>query len=56
MDINLPETQPNWTTRTLDKKYHFHPITIEKEPLLKFKNKVVDIKHRRSKEYILFKK
>ena len=45
----------SWANRSLDKKYHFHPITIEKVPLLKFKNKVVDIKHRRSKEYILFK-
>ena len=45
----------NWTKRELDKKYHFHPITIDKEPFKKFKNKVIDIKYRRSKEYILFK-
>ena len=45
----------NWTKRVLDKKYQFHPITIEKQPFNKFKHKAIDIKYRRSKEYILFK-
>ena len=44
----------NWTERELDKKYKYHPISIDKAPLDKFKNKIIDIQHRRCKEYILF--
>ena len=45
----------NWTKRELDKKYSYHPIDINKYPLNQFNDKVIDIKKRRSKEYILFK-
>ena len=45
-----------WTKRVLDKKYHYHPIDLTRKPLNKFEKYVKDVKHRRAKEYILFKK
>ncbi len=48
-------TKNDWTKRELDKKYSYHPVDINREPLNEFKDNVVDIKHRRAKEYILFK-
>ena len=47
-------TKNNWIKRELDKKYNYHPISIEKAPLDKYKNKIIDIEHRRCKQYILF--
>ena len=47
------KTKSNWTTRHLDKKYKYHPISIIKEPMNKFNYRIMDIKHRRCKEYIL---
>ena len=43
----------DWVKRELDKKYKYHPISIEKAPLSQFKNKIIEIEHRRCKEYIL---
>jgi len=48
-------TKNDWTKRERDKKYHYHPISIDKDPLNIYKKHVIDIKHRRAKEYILFK-
>jgi hypothetical protein len=45
----------NWEKRELDKKYHYHPITVAKYPMNLFEHMVLDIKHRRAKEYILLK-
>ena len=48
----LPQLLAN--NKYVDKKYKYHPISIDKAPLDKFKNKIIDIQHRRCKEYILF--
>jgi SAM-dependent methyltransferase len=45
----------NWVKREIDKRYKFHPIEINRPPLNKFWDNVVNISHRRCKEYILFK-
>jgi len=46
----------NWTTRELDKKYHYHPVDINKEPLSSLSFNVLDLQNRRCKEYILISK
>tara|TARA_R100000734_G_C3319246_1_gene114765 strand:- start:1509 stop:2129 length:621 start_codon:yes stop_codon:yes gene_type:complete len=46
----------NWTTRELDKKYHYHPIDIHKEPFTSLSFKIHDLQHRRCKEYALISK
>ena len=43
----------NWLTRELDKKYHYHPIDIKKDPFLSLSFKLHDLQHRRCKEYVL---
>jgi len=43
----------NWTTRELDKKYHYHPVDIHKEPLFSLSFNILDLQHRRCKEYVL---
>ena len=47
------KTKNNWTDRTLDKIYHYHPINISKRPLCDMGLNIVDISHRRFKEFIL---
>jgi hypothetical protein len=44
----------NWERRTLDKIYHYHPVCIDKQPLVKYKNYVVEKQQRRAKQMILF--
>lgn len=46
----------NWTTRELDKKYHYHPIDIHKEPFTSLSFNIHDLQHRRCKEYALISK
>jgi len=43
----------NWETRELDKKYHYHPVDSKKEPLLSMPFNIINIQHRRCKEYLL---
>ena len=49
------KTKNNWTDRTLDKIYHYHPIDISKRPLCDMALDIQDIQHRRFKEFILIK-
>ncbi len=43
-----------WEKRTLDKKYHYHPVSIDKQPLVKYQKNVIEKKMRRAKQMILF--
>ncbi len=46
-------TKNNWRTRTLDKVYHYHPVDISKSPLCDMNLNMIDIQHRRCKQFIL---
>ena len=43
----------NWTQRTLDKIYKYHPVDLSKRPLSDMSLNVKDVSHRRCKEFIL---
>jgi len=43
----------DWTTRVLDKVYHYHPVDVTKKPLCDYDLNIIDIQHRRCKEFIL---
>ena len=43
----------NWTQRELDKKYHYHPVDSNKEPLLSIPFNIINRQYRRCKEYVL---
>ena len=45
----------NWTERTLDKIYHYHPIDINKKPFNEIKFNLVNTTHRRNKQFNLIK-
>jgi len=47
------KTKNDWTDRTLDKIYHYHPIDVSKRPLSDMALNIQDIQHRRFKEFIL---
>jgi len=49
------KTKNDWTDRTLDKIYHYHPIDVSKRPLchIVMALNIQDIQHRRFKEFIL---
>lgn len=44
----------NWIKRDINNQYSYHPIDIEKEPLVKYKDNVKWVKIRRYKQMILF--
>ena len=46
-------TKNDWSVRKLDPIYHYHPVDITKQPLKDIEMNVIDIKHRRCKEFIL---
>jgi len=46
-------TKNNWSTRTLDKVYHYHPVDSNKQPLCDMNLTISDIQHRRYKQFIL---
>ena len=50
------KSKNNWTTRELDKKYHYHPIDIHKDPFTSLSFNIHDLQHRRCKEYALISK
>jgi 2-polyprenyl-3-methyl-5-hydroxy-6-metoxy-1,4-benzoquinol methylase len=43
----------NWTQRSLDPTYHYHPVDIKKKPLSELKFKCLDTVHRRYKQFNL---
>jgi len=47
------KSKNNWTDRTLDKIYKYHPIDISKRPLSTMGLNVKEVSHRRCKEFIL---
>ena len=49
------KTKNEWETRVLDKKYHYHPVDICKEPLKRYHNSVLSETKRRAKQMILFR-
>ena len=46
----------NWTERTLDKNYHYHPIDINKKPLNEIEFNLLNTTCRRCKQFNLIKK
>ena len=48
------QSKNNWSKRQLDKKYHYHPISFDKQPFIHFKKNIIDSKTRGAKQYILF--
>ena len=46
-------TKNDWKTRTLDRVYKYHPVDITKEPLCDMNLTIIDLQHRRFKEFIL---
>ena len=46
-------TKNDWKTRTIDRVYKYHPVDITKEPLCHMNLNVIDIQHKRFKEFIL---
>jgi len=47
------KSKNNWTDRTLDKIYKYHPVDISKRPLSTMGLNVKEVSHRRCKEFIL---
>jgi 2-polyprenyl-3-methyl-5-hydroxy-6-metoxy-1,4-benzoquinol methylase len=48
-------TRNDWFQRVLDKKYHYHPVDIHKEPMKRYIPLVVELKERRAKQMLLLK-
>ena len=47
------KSKNNWTERSLDKIYKYHPVDISKRPLSTMGLNVKEVSHRRCKEFIL---
>ncbi len=47
------KSKNNWTERSLDKIYKYHPIELSKRPLSTMGLNVKEVSHRRCKEFIL---
>jgi len=47
------KTKNNWTERSLDKIYKYHPVDISKRPLSGMGLNIKDVSHRRYKEFVL---
>ena len=47
------KSKNNWTERSLDKIYKYHPIELSKRPLSNMGLNVKEVSHRRCKEFIL---
>ena len=45
----------NWEIRNIKNRYSYHPASIEKQPLIKYKGNMILKELRRCKEYILIK-
>ena len=45
----------NWELRNIKNRYSYHPASIEKKPLIKYKGNMISKDLRRCKEYVLIK-
>lgn len=46
----------DWQTRSISNRYSYHPVSSEKEPLLRYQEFITTKYKRRCKEYVLFRK